>query len=110
MTAFRAIETKTPMVRVANTGISAIIEPTGEITARTPLFQRGTEIETVDWRPINTIYTRFGDVFAISCFILALAGLLAAFFYPRTHEPDSEAVEHLFHTNGAPPGQNGKAH
>jgi apolipoprotein N-acyltransferase len=110
MTAFRAVETKTPMVRVANTGISAIIEPTGEITARTPLFQRGTEIETVDWRPISTIYTRFGDGFAIGCFILALAGLLAAFFYPRAHQSDPEAVEPLFHANGAPPGQNGKVH
>ena len=47
MAAMRAVETKVPMVRAANTGISAVIEPTGQITARTPLFKRGTEIERV---------------------------------------------------------------
>ena len=32
MAAMRSVETKVPMVRVANTGISALIEPSGEIT------------------------------------------------------------------------------
>ncbi len=51
MAALRSVETKVPMVRVANTGISALIEPSGEITNRTPLFTRGTEIVNVSWRP-----------------------------------------------------------
>src|SRR5271169_633985 len=50
MAAMRSVETKVPIVRVANTGISAVIEPGGEITARTPLFTRGTETEVVQWR------------------------------------------------------------
>ncbi|HYR78983.1 MAG TPA: apolipoprotein N-acyltransferase, partial [Candidatus Dormibacteraeota bacterium] len=37
MAAMRSVETKVPMVRAANTGISAIIEPSGRITNRTPL-------------------------------------------------------------------------
>ena len=57
MAAMRSVETKTPMVRVANTGISAVIEPSGQITARTPLFKRGTEIERVFWTPRRTFYT-----------------------------------------------------
>jgi apolipoprotein N-acyltransferase len=101
MSAMRSVETKTPMVRVANTGISAVIQPTGEITDRTPLFKRGTEIETVSWRPVTTVYVLVGDVFAIACFVLTMIGLLAAFFYPRPRQSvPEESDEPLFHTNG----------
>jgi apolipoprotein N-acyltransferase len=100
MSAMRAIETKTPVVRVANTGISAVIQPTGEITDRTPLFKRGTEIETVSWRPITTLYVLVGDLFAITCFVLTMVGLLAAFFYPRPRQSVLVEDEPLFHTNG----------
>lgn len=86
MAAMRAIETKVPVVRVANTGISAVIEPTGEITARTPLFERGTEIQNVSWHPRRTIYTMVGDLFAEICFALAVIALLWAFIRPRRIE------------------------
>jgi apolipoprotein N-acyltransferase len=86
MAALRAVETKVPMVRVANTGITAVIEPTGEITARTPLFTRGTEMEQVRWRPERTIYTRIGDAFAETCLALTIAALLAAGFRRRGKE------------------------
>lgn len=82
MAAMRSVETKVPMVRVANTGISAIIEPSGNITARTPLFKRGTEIEEVTWRPIRTVYTIVGDLFAEICFGLMMIGLVIAWRYP----------------------------
>jgi apolipoprotein N-acyltransferase len=101
MAAMRSVETKTPMVRVANTGISAVIEPGGEITARTPLFKRGTEIETVTWRPVTTFYVLVGDLFAITCFIVTLVGLIVAFMYPRPRSSDPEPDEPLFHANGA---------
>ena len=51
MSAMRSVETHTPMVRVANTGISTVILPDGKITARTDLFVRGTEVQTVQWQP-----------------------------------------------------------
>lgn len=86
MAAMRSVETKVPMVRVANTGISAVIEPTGEIIARTPLFTRGTETEQVAWRPERTLYTIIGDAFAEACFALTMIGLIAAFFRPRGKE------------------------
>jgi apolipoprotein N-acyltransferase len=78
MTAMRAVETKVPMVRVANTGISAVIDADGSITARTPLFKRGTEIEDVSWRPRRTVYTLVGDLFSEICFVLTLVGVLLA--------------------------------
>ncbi len=83
MAALRSVETKVPMVRVANTGISALIEPSGRITDRTPLFKRGTTIVDVSWRPVRTFYTIVGDLFAEICFVLTLIGLLIAWRWPR---------------------------
>jgi apolipoprotein N-acyltransferase len=79
MAAMRSVETKVPMVRVANTGISSVIQPDGTITARTALFKRGTEIEHVYWRQVNTVYVAIGDVFAEACFALLLIGLAIGF-------------------------------
>jgi apolipoprotein N-acyltransferase len=83
MAAMRSVETKVPMVRVANTGISALIEPSGQITNRTPLFKRGTEIVDVSWRPVRTLYTIVGDLFAETCFMLTAIGLILAWRWPR---------------------------
>jgi apolipoprotein N-acyltransferase len=86
MAAMRSVETKTPMVRVANTGVSAIITPTGEILHRTPLFKRGTEIETVGWRPTRTVYTIAGDLFSEICLALTILALIAGWLIPRRDE------------------------
>jgi apolipoprotein N-acyltransferase len=83
MSALRSVETHTPMVRVANTGISAVIMPDGRITARTDLFTRGTEVQTVRWRRGRTFYAVAGDLFAQLCFTLSIIGLLAALAFPR---------------------------
>lgn len=45
--AFRSIETRLPQVRATNSGISAAIVPTGEITAATGWDQRETLVETL---------------------------------------------------------------
>jgi apolipoprotein N-acyltransferase len=82
MAAMRSVETKVPMVRVANTGISAVIEPSGRITNRTPLFKRGTEIENGSWRTVRTVYTIVGDLFAELCFTLTMLGMLIAWRWP----------------------------
>ena len=100
MAAFRAIETKTPMVRVANTGVSAVIEPTGQITARTPLFKRGTEIERVYWRRQRTVYTAVGDLFAEICFGLAAIAFIGAWMRPRRKESLEEAAPDRLFRNG----------
>ena len=93
MAAMRAIETKVPVVRVANTGISAVIEPSGKITARTPLFKRGTEIERVSWQPRRTVYTAVGDLFAEVCFALMMIALVWGYLQPRRNEPQETEDE-----------------
>ncbi len=100
MAAMRAVETKVPVVRVANTGISAVIKPTGKITAATPLFKRGTEIEDVSWRPERTVYTIVGNLFAEICAALALLGLLLAWFRPIRLKPLEAHVEEILSRNG----------
>ncbi|MGH7906021.1 MAG: apolipoprotein N-acyltransferase [Candidatus Binataceae bacterium] len=100
MAAMRSVETKVPMVRVANTGISAVIMPTGQITARTPLFKRGTEIEDVAWRPERTIYTEIGDVFAEVCFGVGVLLVIAALFRPRRMNRLEEHVSRISASKG----------
>lgn len=100
MSALRAAETHTPMVRVANTGISAVIEPDGAIIDRTRLFTRGTEIESVPWHHVATLYTAMGDWFAQSCFALMLIGLMAALVFRRGGQDDAAPRERQLSGNG----------
>jgi apolipoprotein N-acyltransferase len=100
MAAMRSVETKVPMIRCANTGISAIIRPDGEITARTPLFKRGTETEPVGWRPMRTVYTIVGDLFAEICFALTALGVALAWFRPRRPQPLDAVIGKIASANG----------
>jgi apolipoprotein N-acyltransferase len=96
MAAMRSVETKAPIVRVANTGISAMIQSDGTITARTSLFERETETEHVYWRRTKTVYVQIGDIFAETCLVLTLAVLAVAFARPRPkaaeHEHELSAI------------------
>jgi apolipoprotein N-acyltransferase len=92
MAALRSIETKVPMVRAANTGFTALIEPSGRITNRTPLFKRGTTIVNVSWRPVRTLYTMVGDLFAEICFVLTAIGLIVGWRWPRPATLEVEPV------------------
>ena len=68
MVVFRAVENRLPIVRAANTGISAIIEPTGRLAEQTELFRRTWLKGRVTPAPgASTFYTRWGDLFAYSC-------------------------------------------
>jgi apolipoprotein N-acyltransferase len=101
MSAMRSVETKVPMVRVANTGVSAVIEPDGRITARTPLFRRGTEIEDVTWTPARTVYTAVGDLFSEICFVLTVVGVLLAAMRPPASDASPSQVSSAAHATVA---------
>ncbi|MGH7389219.1 MAG: apolipoprotein N-acyltransferase [Candidatus Rokuibacteriota bacterium] len=58
---FRAVEHRTALVRVANTGVSAFIDPRGRIVSSLGLFERGILSHEVPLRRSQTLYTRFGD-------------------------------------------------
>jgi len=64
---FRAVENGVAVARVANTGITAMIDPLGHITqtltdgSGNPLFVEGVLIGRMGFSKTPTLYTRFGD-------------------------------------------------
>jgi len=78
MVTLRAIENRVPIVRVANTGFSAMVEPDGRIRWRTELFTTAWRVDTIRWTGTTTLYTRVGDVFVYGCLmVLAIVALLS---------------------------------
>lgn len=77
MAAFRAIENRLYLVRAANTGISAIVDPTGEIISRTGLFERSVLNGRVKLLSCGTFYETYGDVFMYMC----IASILVLFLF-----------------------------
>ncbi|MEI7590341.1 MAG: apolipoprotein N-acyltransferase, partial [Deltaproteobacteria bacterium] len=72
MSAFRAVEARRYLLRAANTGISAIIEPTGKIRSQTRIFTTERLDENIKLVKIDTIYTKYGDIFVYINFVLLL--------------------------------------
>jgi apolipoprotein N-acyltransferase len=71
---FRAIEQGLPLVRAANTGISAMIDPYGRVTASIPLDMHGQLDARLPRALKNTLYARIGDLpAAIGAILLLLA-------------------------------------
>jgi len=72
---FRALENGLWMVRAGNTGVSAIIDPAGRITASMPILKKGSFTGSIDVS-LNreTIYEKAGDVilYIASLFISAI--------------------------------------
>jgi apolipoprotein N-acyltransferase len=58
----RAIEEGLPVVRAANTGISAVIDPLGRIVARLGLGIEGVLDSSLPSALAPTIYARIGDI------------------------------------------------
>ena len=86
----RAVETALPLLRVADTGITCVVDRLGRMQEilRSPdgnTFLEGI-LQTdllVPAEPVSTFYTRHGDLFAHSCLALTLASSLAAFLTAR---------------------------
>jgi apolipoprotein N-acyltransferase len=87
MAAFRAVENGKFLVRAANTGISAVVDPRGRVMERTALFEPAVLVREVPFVAGTTFYARHGDVFAWSCF--ALAAVLTAASLVRMKTEDS---------------------
>lgn len=84
MAAFRAVENRRPMIRAANTGISAFISPWGKITSRTGLFQEAILKGQVNTQNTSlTFYVRWGYLFPLLVSVSALIALAFVFFKRR---------------------------
>jgi apolipoprotein N-acyltransferase len=72
----RAVENRRYFLRAANTGFSAIIEPTGRISASTGLAEQAISVGRFGFIEEKTFYSRYGNVFVWLCVIIsAVAGI-----------------------------------
>ncbi len=69
----RAIESGKYVVRSANTGISSIIDPMGNIHDSLGAMERGYVISDVTVRQGNTLYTYIGNMLVYLCMIFCVA-------------------------------------
>jgi apolipoprotein N-acyltransferase len=92
MNVFRAVENRRSVVRCANTGISCIIDPRGQVVKRVrdgqgaDTFVRGVLVGDVALNDNLTFYTRWGDWFI--AFALALLFILLMSFHLRRSRPN----------------------
>jgi apolipoprotein N-acyltransferase len=80
----RAIENRRWIVRCANTGISCIIDPYGNIRNETPINEKALFTDNIGIRNDKTFYTIYGDVFSAFCFyvsvLLTICGIILRFY------------------------------
>ena len=97
---FRAVETRRFLLRCANTGISAVVDPRGAVTERTAEDETAVLRTRVTPSSTSSAYVLLGDAFAVACAIVSL--LVAAHAccaerdvmrlpraYPKAPEPRS---------------------
>jgi apolipoprotein N-acyltransferase len=84
MATVRAIENRRYLVRAANTGISAIVDPYGRVLAETELFRAEVLTGKVSFRSDLTFYARHGDLLArTAAAVTLLFALLLGFRFLR---------------------------
>ena len=73
----RALENGRWLLRAANSGVTAIVDPKGQVRARLPQFEQGVLTGNFQVMQGRTPYSRFGDAWliALSAITLLLAGL-----------------------------------
>jgi apolipoprotein N-acyltransferase len=81
MAVFRAVENRRYLVRAANTGITAVVDPRGRVLDPTRLFETTVLVRDVPFVAERTFYTRNGDIFAVGC-LLGTALLLVLTLRP----------------------------
>ena len=78
MAALRAAENHRYLIRAANTGISAIVDPRGRIVQASGIFEPAVIAGRIGLVKGQTFYTRYGDLFAWMCVAFVVAVWIAA--------------------------------
>ena len=92
----RAIETGRYVVRAANTGVSCVITPTGEILDELGPYVTGNSMADVRLNDETTLYTAVGPVFVYLC-IVFVAGWAVLTVWEKVHKV------HVRHKKGKTP-------
>jgi len=91
MAAFRTVETRTPLIRAANTGITSIIDQNGHIRGMTSLFKEAVMVGEVHPGSADAPYLKIGDLFARAC--LGLSALLLLVQWRRKQDASKKVQE-----------------
>ncbi len=83
---FRAVETRTPLIRAANTGVTAIVDQNGYISTMTGIFVEGYRTGEVKPGSGSSLYLTIGDAPAWLC-VLITAGIALFVWTKRKNIP-----------------------
>ena len=85
MARFRAVENRVSLVRVTNSGVSGVIDPSGRELIRLRERTATAESVTVPIGGAGSFYTHYGDVFALLCIVVSAVGLSTRLLGLFTH-------------------------
>jgi apolipoprotein N-acyltransferase len=85
MARMRAIENRRWVLRDTNSGVTAVIDPYGRITASAPRHIFTSLAARYGYRSDKTFYTLYGNVFAWLCGIITVVALVLAGAFARRH-------------------------
>ena len=89
LSVFRAIENRRAVVRCANTGVSALVDPVGRMTEATGIFETATVTGDITLNTTMTFYAENGDLFSQIAALIGLGVFVFAMFGPRKLEDAS---------------------
>ncbi|MCF7833064.1 MAG: apolipoprotein N-acyltransferase [Candidatus Marinimicrobia bacterium] len=78
----RAIETRRPLIRAANAGISMFIDEKGRVLDRLPLYSSGILDYCMSAGDHDSAYVKTGNLFGISISVIMLLGMIFS-LWPR---------------------------
>ena len=84
---FRAIETRTPLIRAANTGVTAIVDQNGHIRTMTALFVEAYRTGDIQPGSGRSLYLTIGDAPAWLCVLLTAGIALLAWIKRKKYFP-----------------------
>ena len=79
----RAIEQRRYLLRASTSGASAVVDPWGRVAVRTAVRSRQIMLGGVRPEHGQTLYGRFGDVFALGCLLVVTSVAFGLTFFGR---------------------------
>ncbi len=73
MARLRAVERRISLVRVANTGISEVVDPLGRVLYRSNLNTETTKVIQLKGLIASSLYQRYGDIFSYIMILITVA-------------------------------------
>ena len=85
LTAGQAVQWGRPLLRIAYTGISWVVEPHGDILYETPPFTEVATVEKIRMGAFNTLYRQGGWLFPYLCSLVAVSAIVIGRRRRKTH-------------------------